>query len=66
MMMDLGVNEEYIGNTYLFWQIAQFNPKATFVSINIEDIFCPAEIKEQSIYIKDDIASVLDKLLKWR
>ena len=39
------------------------NPKATYVCINAEQLYAPAEITEQSICLKGDIAAVLEWLL---
>ena len=63
LYLELGVG----GNTpgiikYPFWQMTYNNPSAAYVCINLSEAYIPAEIKEQSICINDDIGDILKQL----
>ena len=64
LYLELGVGYNTPGIIkYPFWQMTAQNPKATYVCINAEQLYAPAEITEQSICLKGDIAAVLEWLL---
>ncbi len=44
---------------YPFWQMTHDNEKATYASINFEDINCPKEIRDKSLLFQDDIRKIL-------
>lgn len=65
LFLELGVG----GNTpgiikFPFWRMTLENPAATYVCINSGEIFCPEEIKSQSILIDRDIGEVLKELVE--
>lgn len=65
LYLELGVG----GNTpgiikYPFWQYTYKNKNATYVCINYGEIYCPREIKNQSILIDNDIDQVIRDLIK--
>ncbi|MDE5548188.1 MAG: Sir2 silent information regulator family NAD-dependent deacetylase [Clostridia bacterium] len=65
LYLELGVG----GNTpaiikYPFWRLTGQNPQAVYACINYGEAVCPSEIKEQSICIDADIASVLSDILQ--
>lgn len=63
LYLELGVG----GNTpgiikYPFWQMTQDNPNAAYICINLPEACIPADIRQQSICISNDIGDTL-KLL---
>ena len=48
---------------YPFWQMTAKNPRATYACINQGKAFCPDEIADRAICIKEDIGKVLEKVL---
>lgn len=67
LFLELGVG----GNTpviikYPFWKMTAQNPRATYACINFGAATAPAEIKNQSICIDADIASVLVDLKNFK
>ena len=49
---------------YPFWQNTLANPQATYACINYGEAYAPAQIKDRSILIDDDIDAVLSELLE--
>ena len=47
-----------------FWKMTATNPLATYVCLNKGEAGSPDDIKGQSILIDDDIASVLQELIR--
>ena len=63
LYLELGVGYNTPGIIkYPFWHMTAQNPKATYVCINAEQLYAPAEITEQSICLKGDIGQILNKL----
>ncbi len=50
---------------YPFWKMTAANHNATYVCINLGDMICMQEIRQQSICIDMDIGSVLSALLRF-
>lgn len=49
---------------YPFWNATYKNDRAIYICINDNDVYCPDEIKKQSILIKADIHTIIDELIK--
>lgn len=49
---------------YPFWRLTAENPKAVYACVNFGEAGCPKEIEAQSILINEDIAKVVDKLMR--
>ncbi|MBQ1510285.1 MAG: Sir2 silent information regulator family NAD-dependent deacetylase [Selenomonadaceae bacterium] len=65
LCLELGVGTNTPGIIkYPFWRLTAANPRAALVSINKGEAFVPKEIASQSIYLNEDIASVLGSLIK--
>lgn len=63
--LELGVGNNTPGIIkYPFWKRTYENPKATYVCINSEESTMPKEILKQSIFIEEDLTTVLSDLLK--
>lgn len=63
LYLELGVG----GNTpgiikYPFWQMTHDNPNATYICINLSEVYIPAEIRKRSICIDNDIGDLLKQL----
>ena len=64
LFLELGVGMNTPGIIkYPFWQMTAGNPNAVYACINQEEIFCPQELRSQSICISSDISDVISKLL---
>ena len=48
---------------YPFWQMAFHNSKSVYACLNSGEIDCPSGLKQQSICIREDIGTVLMRLL---
>ena len=48
---------------YPFWQMTAKNPNATYACINQGQAVCPAEIRNKSICINDDISNIINKCM---
>ena len=60
LFLELGVGYNTPGIIkYPFWRMIAENKNATYVCINYMEAFCPEEIMEQSVCIKDDIGEVI-------
>ena len=64
LFLELGVG----GNTpviikYPFWRMTLANPRAAYACINLDQAYCPPEIKSRSLCIGEDIGEVLTALL---
>lgn len=49
---------------YPFWKMTMENPKALYVNINMGKEDCPKKLRNQSIFINEDIGKVLNLLKK--
>lgn len=64
LFLELGVGMNTPGIIkYPFWQMTAGNPNAVYACINQEEVFCPQELRSQSICISSDISDVISKLL---
>lgn len=64
LYLELGVGSNTPGIIkYPFWQMTYNNPNAVYVCINLSEAYIPAEIKQQSICIDDDIGRFFSQLL---
>ena len=67
LFLELGVGSNTPGIIkYPFWRMCADNPRSLYACINYGEAFCPDEIRERSICIDGDIASVLNALEKMR
>lgn len=65
LYLELGVGFNTPGIIkYPFWQMTARNPKATYACVNMSEAYIPAEIKNQSICITDDIGNTIKKLCR--
>jgi NAD-dependent SIR2 family protein deacetylase len=63
LFLELGVGYNTPGIIkYPFWQMTAQNPKAIYACVNFGETFCPDEIQNQAICIRDDIGAVLEKM----
>lgn len=63
LYLELGVGNNTPGIIkYPFWQMTYNNPNATYVCINLSEIYVPIEIKKQSICMNYDIGDILKDL----
>lgn len=61
--LELGVGNNTPGIIkYNFWSQVNQNPRATYISINMANEDVPEQIKDRSIYIKENSASIMAKL----
>ena len=67
LLLELGVGSNTPGIIkYPFWRMCADNPRSVYACINYGEALCPDEIRERSICIDGDIASVLSALEKMR
>ena len=65
LYLELGVGMNTPGIIkFPFWKMTATNPLATYVCLNKGEAGTPDDIKGQSILIDDDIASVLQELIR--
>lgn len=63
MFLELGVGfNTPVIIKYPFWKGTEFNPNATYISINVDETICPEAIRSQSICFKGDIGEILGLL----
>ena len=63
LYLELGVGNNTPGIIkYPFWQMTYDNPNATYLCINLSETYIPAEIRKQTICIKDNIGDILKQL----
>lgn len=49
---------------YPFWNYVSQNKNAVYISINLDDLYCPENIHKQSILIQGDIHNILNSVAK--
>ena len=63
LFFELGVgNNTPVIIKYSFWKMTAQNPNAVYASVNLSDLYVPAEIKRQSICLDGDIGAILKKV----
>ncbi len=64
LFLELGVGRNTPGIIkYPFWQMTAQNNRAVYICINLENERYPLEIEQQTLYIRDDIGTVLRQAL---
>ena len=64
LFLELGVgNNTPVIIKYPFWRYTMENPKATYACVNNGRAFSPKEIADRSIYIYEDIGTVLNRCM---
>lgn len=63
LLLELGVGLNTPGVIKLpFWQMTEENPRACCACVNLSEAYCPQELAQRSICIRDDLAQVLHLL----
>lgn len=60
LLLELGVGLNTPGVIKLpFWRMTEENPRACYACVNLCEAYCPQELAQRSICIRDDLAQVL-------
>ena len=63
LYMELGVGDNTpVIIKYSFWRMVQKNPRAKYLCVNYAGTYYPAELEASSLFINDDIDTLLNKL----
>jgi len=63
LYMELGVGDNTpVIIKYPFWRMVQKNPSAKYLCVNYAGTYYPAELEASSLFINDDIDTLLNKL----
>ena len=63
LYMELGVGDNTpVIIKYPFWRMVQKNPRAKYLCVNYAGTYYPAELEASSLFINDDIDTLLNKL----